>query len=264
MSILDDLAKPQIHEKELSALFGTGFHFHGLAPEFDVPLVCLAFSNRCGSNLLAGYLRDTPCFGGFHEQLNFDTVRNTATTHKIHSFPDYFRHLCRSPTKAGRVYGFKASWDQLMMLKRCKIDRMFNGIVVVHMTRDDIVGQAISLMIADQTKQWTSAQSALSDVTPNYKPAHLKRLIHSIAEAEQRVRILCDMFCLPRTAVTYEQVVLDPAQVITMLSSVVGLDLGAWIPRAPMIKRQANSYNQRFREKFLSDMGDALAADFSQ
>lgn len=258
MSILDELAKPRIHETNLAARFGPHMRYEGNAPVFNAPLVCLAFSNRCGSNLLAEYLRDTPCFSGFHEQLNFDTVQKTCAMHGLNSFPDYIRHLCAAPIDAGRVYGFKTSWDQLMMLRRCKIDRMFTSVDIIHMTRSDIVGQAISLMIADQTKQWTSKQTPLADVQLEYRPALLKSLIHATTQSEQLVRILCEVNALPRTAVTYEALVADPASVITQVASAVGAELGNWIPKDPPISRQATALNDAIRVRFLSDLSSAL------
>ncbi|SFR64549.1 Stf0 family sulfotransferase [Litoreibacter janthinus] len=258
MSIFDLLSEPGIHEKQLTRQFGAGLHYVEDAPVFDVPLVCLAFSNRCGSNLLAGYLRDTPAFGGFHEQLNFDTVIKTCAAHGLRSFPDYILHLCEAPIEAGQIYGFKTSWDQLAMLFRCRIDRMFSGVHVIHMTRSDTIGQAISLMIADQTKQWTSAQAARSDVRPQYRPMQLRSLVQSSLLSEQIVRILCDAASLRRLHVTYEELVESPESVIADIASFLNTDLSGWTAGPPHIARQATKQNDVFRRRFLAELRQSL------
>jgi LPS sulfotransferase NodH len=258
MSIFDKLAKPGIHEQQLSAHFGGNAHYRGDAPVFDAPFVCLAFYNRCGSNLLAGYLRDTPCFSGFHEQLNFDTVKKTCTTQAISSFPDYIRYVSEPSVRAGRIYGFKASWDQLAMLHRFQIDKMFMSAHVIHMTREDVLGQAISLLIADQTKQWTSAQVAQASNRVHYCSTQLKSLIQAGLQSEQIIRILCETNALPRTPVTYETLIANPALTIAKVAAALGADLTAWTPGKPHIEKQATSENDRFRARFLSELRTTL------
>jgi len=258
MPLFDDLATPQVHEKRLARHFGEKLRYEGDGLVFDAPLVCLGFSNRCGSNLLAGHLRSTPCFRGFHEQLNYDTVLKTCAAQGLDSFPDYIAHLCQTHIADGRLFGIKTSWDQLMMLHRCRIDRMFRSVMVVQMKRDDVVGQAISLMIADQTKQWTSAQRPLNDVTAVYRPNLLKSLVEAALTSEQMIRTICDTYALPRVLVTYETVVEDPGKAVRLIADFTGADLGKWSPRTPHISRQATSENAAFRREFMKDMSAYL------
>tara|TARA_B110000503_G_C6824913_1_gene280420 strand:+ start:275 stop:487 length:213 start_codon:yes stop_codon:yes gene_type:complete len=48
--------------------------FEGDTPLFDKPLVILAFTNRCGSDLFFEYLRNTGVIGGLFEATNEDRV----------------------------------------------------------------------------------------------------------------------------------------------------------------------------------------------
>ena len=59
MSYLKSLRTPGRHETTIKRQFGSRVRFEGTAPVFDKPLILMAFTNRCGSHLLADYLRQT-------------------------------------------------------------------------------------------------------------------------------------------------------------------------------------------------------------
>ena len=127
-----------------------------------------------------------------------------------------------------------------------------------HPAREDVLGQAISLLIADQTKQWTSAQVAQASNRVHYCSTQLKSLIQAGLQSEQIIRILCETNALPRTPVTYETLIANPALTIAKVAAALGADLTAWTPGKPHIEKQATSENDRFRARFLSELRTTL------
>ena len=255
-SLLDSLGAPGIHETSILDLFSGQVGFTGTTPVFAKPLRIMAFTNRCGSNLLADYLRQTGKIGGFHESLNHDTVAIAASRHSIASFPDYIRYLFNSLAVDGNL-GVKASWDQMAMLSRWNIFAMFPGASVVHMRRSDVIGQAVSYWIAHQTRKWTSTQEG-SNTEPVYDFVQIDRIIASINFSNATIPLVARVLNLPLTGVLYEGLTRDPRTVVTALGRAIALDLSDWTPRQPRISRQADATNQDFLERFVAELRDVL------
>lgn len=258
MKLPESIASVGIHEKTIREKFNDKVYYRGDAPVFDGPLVLLAFVNRSGSNLLASHMRTVPRLAGFHEQLNWTTVLNTSERQGISNFPDYIQHATTLAQKPDKIYGFKASWDQMLMLLRFGIDRMYTGVNVVHITREDIVGQAISLLIASQTEQWTSKQTAREDVTPKYDETRITNIINDCSAAAEKVRLVSQMSGARYLSVTYEQVVENPALVIRQIGRSMGAKLPTWQPKPVPLERQANALNDEWRSRYLAAARAAL------
>jgi LPS sulfotransferase NodH len=248
-----ELASVGIHEKKLRAQFGPRFEIPEAAAPQDQPLICLAFANRSGSNLLADYLRKTPVFAGFHEQLNFDTVQRTCDTQGLDSFAGYLGAVRETFGNGKPIYGFKASWDQLAMLRRAGISRAFADMRVVHVTREDVLDQAISYHVAAQTQQWTSRQEGDPNATPTYDYKAISKLMQAALQSEQLVRLFCEVSDVPRLSVTYAQIVETPVETVDRIAEFAGHAGMVWTPSEPSIKKQASRLNQEFRERFLDE-----------
>ncbi|MGJ8609447.1 MAG: Stf0 family sulfotransferase [Octadecabacter sp.] len=254
----DPLKAPGIHEKTIKAYFDGDVYFTGDAPVFDTPLYLLAFSNRSGSNLLASHLRSTPYFGGFHEQLNHQTVTTQAAEGDCKTFPDFIRFASTNFGPGCTSWGFKASWDQIMMLYRFGIDKMYPSVRIIHSTRRNLVEQAVSYMIASQTKQWTSKQEGEAGIDPVYDYALINKLLEQSAAAELHVRTLSVLFDTRYMAVRYEAVTRNPKLAMEGIARFADIDLSGWKPKKPPIAKQATDLNKAFCDRYLKDRKAAL------
>lgn len=260
MDIINFLARGGGHERAIGKMFRGNVRFDGTAPVFDHPLYLLAFANRSGSNLLAEHLRSTPVFSGFYEQLNHDTVKEQAVKYSADSFPDLIRRTSEDLGRNGTFrHGFKASWDQMLMLLRFNIPAMYTGVRVIHITRGDVIGQAISYHIASQTKRWTTLHKG-EDVEPVYNSRRISQLMQSTLDSAQAVEGLCTLFDLPRLHVTYEDVVARPTKSVMRIGRWAEVDLKRWKARTPEIQKQADAVNDGFRERFLTESRAGLLA----
>ncbi len=249
------------HETAIREFFPETFTYEGTEPEFGGPLVLLGFFNRSGSTLLGEYLKGLRGFSGFAEHLNHPVVRNVSEKQGIESFPDYFRAAqARYSPKPKHIHGFKASWDQLLMLKRARIDKMYQGVKMVHIVRGDVVGQAISLVIANQTLQWTSRQTPQATADPVFNAGRIARAVQACLEEEIRMRLVTELLEVPYMRVTYEGLDNSPATVIARIGRFLGRNLSTWSPSEPRLERQANELNAEWRERYMAMAKDELLA----
>ncbi|WP_071673680.1 Stf0 family sulfotransferase [Nioella nitratireducens] len=235
-----------IHEKKLSKYFGRHAVYDG--PQvFEYPLLLLGFTNRCGSNLLAGYLRSLPEFSGFNEQLNFDSVMRWSNREGVRTFPDYIQHVSRKKPR----YGFKASADQIAMLFRFGITRMYPSVRVLHIRRRDVLAQAVSYSIADQTKQWISSHEKQGEAS--YDRKDIEGRLNGFARQNEALRIAAQVFGYAYESVDYEDLTADSLGTVQKACRFFGTAepeaLGA-----PWVERQGDSVNQRFIELYCRDV----------
>lgn len=249
MKVIDLLTTPGIHEQHVRKRFGERASVASEQQIFSSPLVLLAFSNRSGSNLLGDYLRSAG-LSGFHEQLNYPTIIETANRENLNSLQDYIKFVAGG----SNLFGMKASTDQISMALRLNIANMFGGLKVVHIIRTDAIGQAISFSIADQTKQWTSAQAALPGVEPHFRYDDISRRLNSALAHRVAVPFLCQLFNIPYLSIFYESLVADPHAVMQKIGKFLGRDLSGWQPPTPTISKQANELNDQFKRKFADSL----------
>jgi trehalose 2-sulfotransferase len=117
----------------------------------------------------------------------------------------------------------------------------FGPLRLVHVRREDVVGQAVSWVRAEQTGYWQDGDRPSAQ--PRFDPGHIDELVRTIRDhnaawsswfAEQGVE--------PHP-VTYEEVVGDPRLAVRGILDHLGLELSAdWRP-APRQRRQADEVN---------------------
>ncbi|MFU8881549.1 MAG: Stf0 family sulfotransferase [Rhodobacterales bacterium] len=255
---LETLCPVGEHERIIKSHFDGRAVFDGTSPLFDQPLILLGFYNRCGSNLCAEYLRNTAKFSGFGESLNADMVLDVCTKHSLTSFPDYIsRHLSKRH-KPGSLYGFKASSDQTAMLLRLGIDKMFTGVKIVHIWREDTLGQAISAHIAWQTQKWTSRVEGNSTV-PQYDSKYIAHFMQEIANSHSAFSVLGSGLGIPLHQMTYEGLIDRPKASVESVAAFLGADVSDWqVPEKTVLTKQADSLNEAFRAQFSQEVWETL------
>lgn len=237
------------HEKEISQFFNGATKFTGTEALFDKPLTILCFTNRSGSNLLAEYLRITRNFAGLREQLNHSIVKKTADKLGVGSFPDYVAGLAHQAHDDAHSFGFKASWDQLLMLLHWNIPAMFSDLNIIHIEREDVVAQAVSYSIADQTKQWKSSIKQKS-ATAEYDFFDILKRLNNAGLGNKMIRQICAIYELKSISVFYEDIVADPVITLAKIHREIDLPLLQFNLGERAFEKQANHVNQEFSARF--------------
>jgi LPS sulfotransferase NodH len=245
---LAQLGDTGMHQQEIEAVFDGKLCWEGSGPVIPHPLVVIAFTNRSGSNHLAELMRSTGRVAGLGEALNADTVARRCEAWGVETFPGYFTELA----ERHRVpFGVKASWDQLLMLLRCRIPEMHEGgLRVVHIRRRDVVGQAISREIAWQTGKWTSLTPVETQVTPRYDADRITRQVAAVVREDALFPMIFEAFGLAVTEVTYEALVRQPAETLRHVMQEIGQPCPEWTPSETRLAKQADATNDAFRAAY--------------
>ncbi len=257
MTPLKVLAEHGPHERRISRMYGGRMLYDGSTPEFDFPLLIIAFTNRSGSSLLGELLRQTGRCTGFGEPLNADQAKLLADTYGLSSFPDQIRHLAGRGGTPDKVCGIKASADQLAMLLRCNIPAMFSSAAIAHIERRDVVKQAVSHWIAHQTQKWRSGDGG-NGAEAVFDAKAIDGIIDAQAKVNGSIRHLIAVSGLPSAHVYYEPLVREPKSTVRRVGAVVGEDFADWTPKPTRLKRQADDRNAEFVELYLKEAGKAL------
>ena len=234
--------------------------FMGDSPVFDQPLIILAFVNRCGSNLLAEHLRQIPGIGGFQESLNWDTVTRQSSLLELESLQDYLSSIVSR--RGGELgFGVKASGEQIAMLARWNIFAMFPAVKIIHIRREDLIAQAVSLHFALQTGQWTSQQSITQSGTDpiEYDFQSLLSKFDAIIKSNELIDRVCSASGFPRQTVIYEQLVSQPEKVLADLGSFLNLPPEFTLPKKEtVLQKQTSPEKTEITNQFRADLAEWL------
>lgn len=251
MKLIDSLSEQGGHERQIRSYFKRKVYFTGDKPVFDRPLVVLAFQNRSGSNLLMDYLRQTGQFNCYFELLNHPAVLNHCRAQGLSNFPDYFRFLRTQLGQPDRIDCIKASWDQLLMLLRFGIHRMYPEMRVLHLRRQDMVAQAVSYSIALQTQQWTSAQKADPNALIRFDSKSIGAFLNATTTSNGMVPLICTAAELKYLQFYYEGLCARPRDILDACGRFLGLDFSECEFKDTQLSKQANAINDAHKAQYL-------------
>lgn len=117
----------------------------------------------------------------------------------------------------------------------------FGGLRLVHVTRADVVGQAVSWARAEQTGYWQEGDR--TSVHPRIDVDHADRLVRTITEHNAAWSRWFQRQGVEPYVVTYEDLVADPGHTVQVLLDSLGVELpSTWRPRSAR-RRQADELN---------------------
>jgi len=147
----------------------------------------------------------------------------------------------------------KVAYGQLQMLLRSgAIPHFFNDIRWVYLRRRDIVSQAISYSIADQTKQWSSVAASQGILAKfDFKD------IESKLDKLSMNYISLDSFCSERSInpyrIYFEDLVVDTKMCTRKLAEYLGASNVEINESRLRLRRQHTALNEEFKRKFLEE-----------
>jgi len=254
--------RPGLHESQLRRYFDE-FEFSADTEPRQAPVCIMLFMNRSGSSMIGEYMRATGAFSGFGEPFNHDLVVQRAQEHDIASFPDYIRWLDRHIHREGTLFAMKASSDQVMMLQRSKtLEHYFQDVRWALVKRRDVLAQAISYYIAEQTQRWHSFQEGNLH-EPAYDFKAIRERLNSIALSNDALDLLCKTLAIEPYTLYYEDFVGDPEGQTQRFAAYLGEEAVQINPKRLKMRKQGNETNRVFHARFLDDM-HARGEDFSR
>ena len=167
---------------------------------------------------------------------------------------EVFDYIKSRRTSPNGCFGFKMHFPQLLdATSKYPFDRLFPDCRFIMIEREDLLGQAISLVRAQQTKQWISLHDQMESAKYDFEA--IERGITFILEEKASWRRFFAVTGREYYRVTYESLLENPSQVIDALAEY--LELGPVSIQGNLVlpQRQAAGENDVWRRQFLLDAG---------
>ncbi|MCA6218331.1 hypothetical protein KGA65_17485 [Ideonella sp. B7] len=251
---------PDVHAKALLSHFGSAKVSRqdnaALAKALELVEVfyVICFTNRCGSHFLAQALASDGQIKCAGEVLNADVVIHHAKERGLASHAGYLAWMVNQMRSKEGYAGVKASVGQLISLYNVGLlSALGPRLRLIHLLRDDLLGQAISLHIAAQTAQWTSLQTS-NGARVRYDAETLLGLVASLSSQNSAFQALFQLWGVEPLTVHYEGFAADPARKIKRIGRYLGLPDLQFIPEQITYARQATAKNDTLKNQLLTDL----------
>jgi trehalose 2-sulfotransferase len=246
------------HERYIVDYFGEEKIFNQKQFLVEQDNIFICFTNRCGSNFLANVMESTGIFSEAGEYFNWQTIVNISKRKNILSFDDYCIDMIGKKTK-NNLFVSKIGWEQLLMISKLgQIPNIFNNSKFIWIQRKDVLGQAISLSIANQTKKWTSKQTG-NEIVPEYRKDSIQKIIKGLSNANLIFANYFNLFNADFIEIFYESFCENVEINIKKICDFTGKDFQVENLKEVKLEVQRNGINTEFREKFTSDIQEEFS-----
>jgi LPS sulfotransferase NodH len=215
---------------------------------------------RSGSNLLCQYLSSTGCLGHPLEYFNGTGRRALG----LPGFPDdpslQLEAILQLGATPNQVYAVKVFASQLDAIsKSVRWTDALPDLRFVYLTRDDVLGQAISWARALQTAQYRSTQQVGGEAT--YSADLIQaQLIAILRERAQWEAYFARNGVAP-LHIVYERFLEDRALAIRRIAAFVNVPNAVIDERKIDLLKQRDALSEEWRAKFRSERGDLNVLD---
>jgi LPS sulfotransferase NodH len=170
--------------------------------------------------------------------------------------PDYLAALLDIRVSPNGVFGFKLHHDELADFEAAGGLTLpqFEDLRVIHLERRDILSQAISLSIADQTNQWIdlSGYHMAGEGAPRYDRLVIQQLCVALEEQQQAWLSFLSARDIPILPVVYEDMIANTRGTFSAVCRF--LEIPPVIPdmSSIAIRRQDDPIKRGWKDRYLS------------
>lgn len=230
------------------------------SPEMDLnsgakirSVLMIASSQRSGSSLLGHYLAATGKFGVPFEYFNQGNFARWKERFEVETFIDLLDAVEPLRTSSNGIFSIKCHYDQLRALGSiADLLARYGDCRFVRIRRRDLVAQAVSRTIAQQTGVWISGQKSRRE--PTYDRKAITRNLQIVSWQDSRWPLALSIAGTPWVEVDYEALVECPAREIRRVGEFMGIgpaeiDIPADAPLAPQGKGLSQEWAEHFRSE---------------
>jgi LPS sulfotransferase NodH len=211
--------------------------------------------HRSGSTLLCEYLRSTRLLGNPDE-----FFRRTEDSVRLEQDQEVLAQILETAATPNGIYGLKVFSQQFDATMKARWVERLPDLRFIHLEREDLLGQAISLVKALQTQQFTADELAVRQ--PTYDKKAVDRALHRLAEGQMRWRRYFARNGIEPLRLTYEDLVAAPDQAVAKVVNLLGLPAEICIrPKEPDLKVQRDSSSDMWRQAYLNEARDLTYLD---
>jgi LPS sulfotransferase NodH len=194
--------------------------FAGVA--INRPVVMLAMTPRTGSTHLCAALAQAGRLGDPGECFSPRGGIAYVTRGEAMGFADYMGRLAASP---GDAFLFKTCWYDFAPLAPFR-RQLFQQLSIIYLDRRDIIAQALSFQIADETGHWHSTH-APATAEARYDLPQIRARMAALAREKRAWLGYFDAENLAPPTIWYEQLAADLPGTIATIAAHTGLALQA-------------------------------------
>lgn len=248
--MLQRMYQPLEHELELEKFFGP--LDHGLERfVYREPLTIMVFTNRSGSSLIGEYLRASGAFSGFGEPLNYPLVIEHAQKFGISNLVGYLKWLMESLGDSKKAVGVKLSLDQVVMLLRAGIiPRIYPNVNWLYVYREDLLSQAISFSIAEQTGAWNTVDGDAGGEA-SFDAEDIKAKLLAVNERKQLTELFFATNGIEPLRISYEAFLKDTDAMVAQIGDWCGVAVKEIDKDVLHLKKQGGVRSRAYKEAFI-------------
>lgn len=210
----------------------------------------IASQPRSGSHYLAQLLRSTGEAGVPLEYFHHDHWKRWAKRCQRSNPLAVYRLLCQLRTTPNGVFGFKAHWKQFQWACTLRLEKELIGAKFIEISRDDLLGQAISLVIASQTGAWIFEHEVQR--RPEYSFAAIERAIDRLIVERGNWSRFFALTGIEPLRVSYEQLCSERDATMQRVCLHLGIQ---WVePDSVEMHIQRTELSDLWRQRFLDTL----------
>lgn len=222
---------------------------------------------RTGSTLLCGLLASTGVAGRPQSYFRQPDLSDWAATFGVpvagdgtFDYGEYVAGVVRYGTTPNGVFGARIMWGMVELAVKAAnpsrsggsdlqvLSDAFGPLLLVHLRRQDTVGQAVSWARAEQTGFWQQGDAA--EAAPQFDLEQISDLVRTIREHNAAWEAWFSQQGAEPYVVTYEGLVEDPRRTVQGILDHLGVEPpSGWQPESPHL-RQADEVNDEWARRY--------------
>jgi len=204
--------------------------------------ILIASTPRCGSHMLGHAMTETSRLGVPFEYMNPSNLLEWQNRLDTSSPQETLRALMNIRTSANGVFCIKAHYSHCAIFGGVEAFlSALPNLCVVHIRRADVLRQAISYSIAEQTGVWISGQEQEAE-TSAYQPKRINRCLNSVATQNANWVTAFRKNNIAPLNIFYEDMEADLQATVDKVARFAGvIDESDSLPTAPRTTRQSSA-----------------------
>jgi LPS sulfotransferase NodH len=217
---------------------------------------------RVGSNVLCELLREAG-YGVPHEYFHYK-VHIPVFCHRLGllrlgndlaslDLNNYLKNIKKIRTTPNGYFGVKAHFNHFFYInENVDINDTFPGLRYIFMYRENELAQAVSMVIAAQSRQWTSDQASVGKLT--YDAALIRRGLKIIRTVKKQWKDYFQAQNIVPYEVSYERLLSHTQEEFDRIIEFIGGENSMDVNLNNLrIKKQAGEINQQWINKFMNE-----------
>jgi LPS sulfotransferase NodH len=225
----------------------------------------IATTARTGSTLLCSRIAEYGRLGFPNEFLNESYISEFDRLFPNPSLADFERYVGSAFASSEGVFGLKTDWWRFHEARKLALFRSFYEPLdlIVHLTREDFVAQAVSLALAVEGRAWHAREAGPGGLEArhrelSYDAAAIKGHARNILNQEYHWRQFFEESQAPVMELSYEDVACDVDRGVLAIADAFNLRLGRRVA-APTLEKGGSSTGAAWRARFLEECRDFVS-----